>query len=231
MRFRPIAALFALPVVALIACEDDTGPLSPRADAGSSSGGVDASSDGSPGADAGGDAAVADVCAVEKQHGVDCGLKLECGDKFDAWCKEADKIDSEQRRSAKRACLTKDRCATADARDCIFKTYNKATRTAAQEALLDAYCNTCFTGGGIGLCKAASPAYDTSKGPAGVTDIFLAVWELSDTLTDKIRTTCTGGALDAGAADAGDGGGASSCAAAFASCAGGIYVDALPLCP
>ena len=231
MRLRPIALLFALPVVALAACEDDVAPLSPRADAGSS-GGADAATDGPSASDGGGDAAVADVCAVEKQHGVDCSQTLECGDKFEAWCKEADKVDSEQRRAGKRACLTKDRCKSADVRDCIYKTYNKATRTAAQEALLDAYCNTCFTGGGIGLCKAASPAYDAAKGPAGVTDIFLAVWELSDALTDKVRTTCTGGALDAGVADAGDGGGgASSCASAFASCAGGIFVDALPVGP
>jgi hypothetical protein len=60
--------------------------------------------------------------------------------------------------------------------------------------------------------------------PSSVSDLFVAAWELSDSLVDQVRTMCTGSALDAGSADGG-------CASAFSDCAGGVYVDSLPDCP
>jgi hypothetical protein len=62
--------------------------------------------------------------------------------------------------------------------------------------------------------------------------VFVAAWELSDTLDDEIRTKCTGTALDAGVAAALDAGGdAAPCYKAFDNCAGDLYVNALPDCP
>jgi len=157
---------------------------------------------------------------------------LECGAGFDAWCKDLDaKTNSEARRAGERQCLTPDNCDKDKAKDCIYRSYAKAQRSAAQDALLTAYCQTCFASAGdVALCKAAAPAYDPAKGPGSVTDVFLAVWELSDALATSIKDKCTGAALDGGApADGGDGG--VDCARAFAVCAGGLYVDALPNCP
>ncbi len=229
---RPLLLVFTLvPVAVVLACSDDPAPAGGGGGADASVG-RDASGDVSSSADTGADAAPADVCAVERQHATDCKAALECGAGFDAWCKDLDaKTNSEARRAGERQCLTSDNCDKDKAKDCIYRSYAKAQRSAAQDALLTAYCQTCFASpGDVGLCKAVAPAYDPVKGPSSVTDVFLAVWELSDALTTSIKDKCTGAAFDAGApADGGDGG--VDCARAFAVCAGNLYVDALPNCP
>jgi hypothetical protein len=232
-RCRVFVAAATVASVAFAACVDEDPPLAPRG-VGVPDGSADTGAGEGGGGDASDGAVTTDVCALERQHAVDCKLDLECGaDKFDAWCKDLDaKTNSLARRDGERKCLSPKNCLTRDLRDCIYKSYAQATRSSAQEALLGAYCQTCFPADVAG-CKTASVAYDVTQGPAGVTDVFLAVWELSDALTDKVRASCTGGALtDAGAGDAGDGGDAGfDCVKAFASCAGGFYIDALPDCP
>lgn len=231
MRRALLLTFVAVPVLVAVACSDDPAPAGGGGSPDASTS-RDGASESSTPADSGADAAPADVCAVERQHATDCKTALECGAGFDAWCKDLDaKTNSEARRAGERQCLTPDNCDKDKAKDCIYRSYAKAQRSAAQDALLTAYCQTCFASpGDVALCKAAAPAYDPAKGPGSVTDVFLAVWELSDALASSIKDKCTGAALDGGApADGGDGG--VDCARAFAVCAGGLYVDALPNCP
>lgn len=165
-----------------------------------------------------------DVCAVTRAYVIQCAgeSELDCGaSKFDAWCKGKDQqTNSEAFRKAEVECLPKVGC-DADARkDCEYKSYSGEKQTDAQRSLVEAYCSTCEpsdTG-----CAARVVTYDTAAGPKGVTDVFIAVWELADDVVDQIREKCTGTALPAGS---------DPCPKRFGSCAADPYLDAIPDCP
>jgi hypothetical protein len=168
------------------------------------------------------------LCAKTRAYVERCGGDgaLNCGtDGFDAWCAANDQaVNSEAYRRAEEKCLTADLACDAKARrDCEYRSYNGETPTAAQSAVVDAYCSTCEPGDVAG-CKTRSTTYDPAAGPGSVGDIFIAAWELRDAIVDAIRTKCTGAALDGGADSA-------ACAKAFADCAAEPYLDAVPDCP
>jgi hypothetical protein len=235
------AALSASGLAALVsACSSDS--LSPASEA-------DASTDGPldtrralPGDDAAafGDAgAEASICELTRAYTIRCsagsdgGDPLTCGAaKFDAWCAKNDKaINSDAYRRAEALCLVKKSCDGFDRRDCEYRSYATAKQTAAQKQVVAAYCQTCEPKDVAG-CMTRKTDYDPALGPKSTDDVFVAAWELNDTLDDAIRTKCTGAALDAGIAAALDAGGdAAPCLKAFGSCAGDIYVSALPDCP
>ncbi len=171
------------------------------------------------------------TCALTREYHTECnkrapdgGEELTCGDgKFDAWCDLNDKaINSATFRRGQALCLTAKNCATTTRHDCEYSSYATATPTAAQTAVVAAYCQTCEPTDGT--CPTRKIAYDKAKGPSSTDDVFVAAWELNDALDDLIRTQCTGSALDAGTTVA-------TCLKNFGNCAGGIYVDHLPDCP
>lgn len=148
-----------------------------------------------------------------------------CGEaKFDEWCRMNDEvINSASFRRAESMCLTAKNCAGLDRRDCEYRTYATATPTAAQVAVVEAYCKMCEPADQAD-CAKRKTTYNPAKGPKSTDDVFVAAWELSDKLDEQIRMRCTGPAVDAGPD-------AAACLKQFANCAGGIYVDALPDCP
>lgn len=175
-------------------------------------------------ADAGGGTS---LCAKTRAYTERCGGEsaLNCGAAgFDAWCAANDQaVNSDAYRKAEEKCLGPDLACEAKARrDCEYRSYQGETPTAAQRAVVDAYCKTCEPSDVAG-CTTRSTAYDPSAGPESVSDIFIAAWELRDSIVDAIRTKCTGAALDGGAD-------AAACAKAFASCAAEPYLDAVPDC-
>lgn len=198
-----------------------------------------------PAADAGPDAAdgatgaEASTCELTRAYTIDCNLGSDAGDqltcgaaKFDAWCALNDQaINSAAYRRAEALCLTHANCDGIARRDCEARSYATATPTTAQKNVVAAYCQTCEPADPAG-CAMRKTTYDPAKGPDGTDDVFVAAWELSDTLADEIRTKCTGTALDGGIEAQLDAGGvANPCLKAFGSCAGDLYVTALPDCP
>jgi len=161
-------------------------------------------------------------CAVTRAFVERCNGELNCGPaNYDAWCAKNDTaVNSDAYRRAEAKCLPDVACTAADRNDCEYKSYMTETPTAAQKALVEAYCKTCEPNDVSG-CQTRSVTY-VPGGKGEVSDIFIAAWELNDALTDKVRAECTGGALDAGA---------DPCDKAFASCAAGPYLDAVPDCP
>lgn len=223
------AALFASGLAALVsACASD-------GSSSTSGGSPDASTDSQrPGLDGGvdSDSGTPSTCEITRAYVTACaklqpdgGEGLTCGEaKFDAWCDANDKaINSNSYRRAEAKCLTTMNCDGLGRRDCEYRTYATATPSAAQKAVVAAYCQTCEPADPTG-CATRKTAYDPAKGPKSTDDIFVAAWELSDALDDEIRAKCTGAALDAGPD-------AAACLKQFASCAGGVYVDRLPDCP
>lgn len=228
---------FAGGVTLLAACSDDTtAGTTPGTFV--SEGGASGQDGGTPGAqDAQVDsAAAASTCAITRAYVLACnadepdaGDPLNCGAaKFDAWCDANDKaINSESYRRAQAQCLTgaNPRCESNGRKDCEYKTYAAATPTAAQKQLVAAFCQLCEPTDAVD-CATRKTAYDPVKGPSKVDDVFVAAWELNDTLADAIRAKCTGGTVDGGSgADVG------ACTKQFGICAGDIYIDALPDCP
>lgn len=207
-----------------IACaESTTGGVPPELD---EAGGADATKKDSSTpieTDGGTDAT---TCEITREYIATCGGDLTCGaSKFDAWCAQNDKvINSEAYRRAEALCLTKANCDPDLRRDCEYKSYASATATAAQKAVVAAYCQTCEPSDPTG-CATRKTTYVPAAGIKSVDDVFVAGWELADPIADEIRTKCTGSALDAG------GGDAAACLKVFANCAGGVYVDRLPDCP
>jgi len=180
--------------------------------------------------------AQASTCEITRAYTLECNVgeaePLTCGaSKFDAWCAANDKaINSEAFRRAQSICLFKKNCDPTDRKDCEARTYATTTQTASQKKVVAEYCKTCEPGDQEG-CVTRKTDYDPAKGPKGTDDVFVAAWELNDTLDDEITAKCTGSALDAGAAAALDAGDAAPCLKAFANCAGDIYINALPDCP
>ncbi|MBX3258566.1 MAG: hypothetical protein KF782_02535 [Labilithrix sp.] len=213
------------PVAAAAACSDGAGDAVPAGDAGDEA--ADAARE--AGADAGGGERPTTTCGITRAYFEGCGNDgdLNCGaDGFDAWCAANDAaINSEAYRRAEALCLTDGNCDGAKRRACEYAHYNDETPTAAQRALVAAYCETCAPSDVAG-CEARSTTYDPAEGIEGVDDIFVAAWELADAIVDEMRTECTGAAA---APDAG--GDLAACAKAFAGCAAEVYLDRLPDCP
>jgi hypothetical protein len=184
-----------------------------------------AGTDGGSTNDGGSDAAgTADLCAATRAYVIECAgeNELDCGaSNYDAWCADKDqKTNSEAFRNAETTCLPTVGCDTDARKDCEYKSYSGQKQTDAQKSLAEAYCATCEpsdTG-----CVARVVTYDAAAGPKGVTDVFIAVWELADPIVDQIREKCTGTAL----AD-----GTDPCPKRFGSCAAGPYLDGIPDCP
>lgn len=174
--------------------------------------------------------AEASTCALTRSYTLECNIGKDAGDplncgaaKFDAWCEANDKaINSAAFRRAEALCLTKKNCDGYDRRDCEYRSYATATPTTAQKAVVAAYCETCEPNDKS--CAARKVDYDPTLGPKSTDDVFVAAWELNDTLDDAIRTKCTGTALDAG-------GDPAACLKAFGSCAADVYLDSVPDCP
>lgn len=174
-----------------------------------------------------------DLCARTAAYEIGCGRAsgLTCGDAgFSAWCAQNDKIvNSAQFDKAELGCLTMANCAATPRHDCDYRAYGSDSLDTAQANMVKAYCQTCEPLDVMG-CTKRQTTYDPKAGPDSVSDVFVAAWELSDSLVDQVRTKCTGAALDAGA-DASTDAGITACAKAFSNCSGGVYVDALPNCP
>lgn len=246
---RPWLSAFALSTLlasgsaAFVACGDE----SSGADAG------DAAADGDDGGtadprddsgEASGDAGEDDrsPCARTRAWAEACGFtdSLNCGSTFDTWCAASDEaINSDAYREAVVRCFDAEHCDVDARTDCEYASYASATPTASQKALVAAYCATCEPDDPAG-CATRATTYDAKAGPSAVADVFIAAWELRDSLVDEIRASCTGSTLDAGAedggsSDAGDAGDAGvtsgACAKAFANCAGDLYLGHLPDCP
>jgi len=236
-----LAAGLGLALTLVAACTDNG---SSSNDVGSLDGSTDARIDRAqlPGEDAAVEIdarADADVCEITRAYTLECNIGKDGGDpltcgaaKFEAWCALNDKaINSEAFRRAQALCLVKKNCNGFDRKDCEYRSYFTAKQTNAQKQVVEAYCATCEPTNQA-ACFTKKTEYDPGKGPNSTDDVFVAAWELNDTLDDRIRTKCTGTALDAGVAASIDAGGdAGPCLKAFGNCAGGIYVDALPDCP
>jgi hypothetical protein len=217
--------------------DNDSAPSASATDAGSTDTLVDSSSDAvsdsetanttldstsDAAADSVSDAATGSWCDELRVYQAQCNNgTIECDANFPTWCAAQSKTNSKIFEDADLICLPKVGCKSSDRNDCRYRLYDASKLTAVQNQLLEAYCQTCSASDVAG-CKTKALAYDPSKGPDSVDDIFVAVWEFSDSLTDVIRTTCTGAALVI------DGG---TCADAFANCAADPYLNAMPDCP
>lgn len=212
--------------VALGACNTDTDAEDgedastleggPRRDGGSrDGGGVDEVDGGQP-------AAPETYCERMRGYSEECNLPLECGTNgFEKWCAQnTSAVDSDAYRRGYVQCATAQKCQTDERRDCMYRSYASTSQTPAQKALTQAYCQTCEPSD-VAACAARVVTYSPPGSPETA---FIASWELGDALTDQIRTSCTGGAIDGGGSPA-------TCAKAFDTCAGGYYVDALVVCP
>lgn len=182
-------------------------------DGGASSG--DGGGDASTSKDSGAGSPWCDALAAKQER---CDGTRECGTAFTSWCAERSKTNSKSFEAADSVCLANG-CDSKTRSDCRYRTYKPADLTPIQKSFITAYCNTCASAG----CEASFLTYDPVKGPSAVSDAYVAAWELSDTITDKIRTKCTGAglALDGGA----------DCVKAFGSCAADVYLNELQDCP
>jgi hypothetical protein len=213
---RRVAAALSVPfVLHAFACSTEKTEVVPTlGDAGST---VDAARP----RDAGSDAAGKTHCETYQAYSQGCGETPNCGDKFLAWCALTEPTESAQLHAARLKCMTQENCLPKVRHACEYETYTETSLSAAQRGLAEAYCATCEAGDTAG-CLARSVTYDAAKGPDGVSDIFLGVYESSDAVATQMQTKCTGAALSF---DAG------TCARAFALCAGNVFVDGLPDCP
>lgn len=236
-----LAAITGGAIAALVsACSSDSSSATAGGDAATPA--TDAPSGDGSATDAARDAGTgtgASTCELTRAYTVDCNAGSDAGDqltcgaaKFDAWCALNDQaINSDAYRSAEAVCLTHANCDGLARRDCEYRSYAMATPTTAQKNVAAAYCQTCEPMDTAG-CAKRKTTYDPAKGPNSTDDVFVAAWELNDTLADQIRTKCTGTALDGGIEAQLDAGGvANPCLKAFGNCAGDIYVNALPDCP
>lgn len=234
VTFSALAALCA--GAGFLACSNGESSVGDTPNDGGTGSETQSGTDGStPNGDAGrpGPDGSFDICTKTADYEIGCGrgANLTCGDAgFTKWCALNDTaINSAQYDRAELSCLTTANCDQPKRHDCDYQTYNGDTLDTAQAAMVQAYCQTCEPKDVAG-CAKRQTTYDPKAGPDSVSDLFVAAWELSDSLVTKIQQTCTGGALDAGV-DASADGGVAACAKAFSDCSGGIYVDALPSCP
>jgi hypothetical protein len=179
--------------------------LSPLVDAGSEAG--DPTPLGSPW-----------CAALANKHDV-CDGERQCGANFGAWCDLQSKTNSAAFEKADAPCLNmveagKNSCKNEGRTICRYARYQEADITSEQKQTLTAYCAQCPSPN----CEASLKKYRAGTTPE---DAFVAVWELSDTITQAIRQGCL----------TSPGTGGSTCAKDFGSCAATIYLDALPECP
>lgn len=161
-----------------------------------------------------------DECEAEAALASVCGHELQCGaTKFLGWCgKLRTSTTSAQRAEAIVQCSTADRCDADDLATCIYQSYGSKKLSDTQFRLVRHYCDTCYAGD---LTGAASCFVESTRFTrlSAVTDIFLAAWELGETLTAAIDAEClpapdagvpmdAGIVTDAGHTDAGAEGGA-----------------------
>lgn len=180
----------------------------PGADSGTAS---DAAPDAS--ADACVDTTPSPFCKAFEDYVKACSFmpSLTCnGDcSFHHLCNAFDtQINSATRSAAQIACLTAANCDGAKLRDCAYQKYGDHPQTSAQAALVSAYCSTCAAADP--MCTTTAIAYDADAGAFAVANIFTAAWEFTDAVTSKIKSQCTGGALDQTSAG--------TCDAAFGNC-------------
>jgi hypothetical protein len=178
-----------------------------------------------------------------------CGTvdDLNCGSGFEAWCDANDRaINSDTYRRAEARCLVPENCELKKRIDCEYRSYSSETPTTAQAALVSAYCARCAPEDVAG-CTNRATIYDPNLGPGSIENIFIAAWELNDSIVAQITSTCLGSLLSdggaptdasavgdaqAGDADAGTAEGSyAACEKAFGSCAADIYLARLPDCP
>ncbi len=233
--FAAVACLLAsgllTSISVLVACGNDT-----AAEEGDEAGGVDASrrdgarEDGGTQTADGAPAGPTDVASCEalKAYYDTCGGEPLCPlATFDAWCLDNTRsADSEAYRLGTIKCANAENCTADKRKDCMYRSYGTTTQSTAQEQLTTAFCQMCAPSDLAG-CSKRTKTYNPVGGPNVVSSEFLAVWELADTVVEKIRTQCTGaggGAYDGGA-DAG------ACATAFDKCAGEFFIEALVDCP
>ena len=192
--------------------------------------------------------APANECEAEAAMASLCGDDLQCGNtRFAGWCSLlGTRVNSAQRNAAVLRCATPSLCDTDDRSACVYASYNTMALSATQRTMVEHFCASCYPGDEA-RCFEASTKYTT---PSAVTDVFLAAWELGETLTKSIDDECIPKSVDGGAdavadgsadaseagdasdaSDASDGGGPAACARRFGQCAGGLYVDSLPDCP
>lgn len=169
-------------------------------------------------------------CEALKAFYKACGGEPLCSldnPQWDAWCvANTTSVDSEAYRIATARCATADNCGADKRKDCMYRAYADTLQSAAQQQLTTAFCQMCQPSDLAG-CVKRTTTYNAAGGPGAVPSEFLAAWELSDSVVQKIRTACTGSGGKAwdGGADAG------ACARAFDLCAGDFYVEALTDCP
>jgi hypothetical protein len=228
-----VGAAAALALVSACADDEDDDGASPTVANGTDAGadrGAPVSPDASGEVDARADAS---TCALTRAYTLACNLDPDAGDpltcgaaKFERWCDANDRsVNSAAFRRAEGLCLSPENCDGYARRDCEYRSYATATPTAAQTAVVAAYCQTCEPSNPG--CPVAKAGYDPSLGPKSTDDVFVAAWELNDAIDDAIRSRCTGAALDAGAASPD----AAPCEKAFGACAAEVYLNAVPNCP
>jgi hypothetical protein len=154
--------------------------------------------------------------AIAKKHDV-CDGERQCGAKFDAWCPLQSATNSLAYEKADSECLApvdtdKNACKVDVRRACRYANYDPALLTSEQTALIGAYCQACPSAS----CESSLRKYRRGLTPE---DTFVAVWELSDSITKKMREECTKSLAPA------------TCAKDFSDCATTIYLDSLPECP
>lgn len=154
-------------------------------------------------------------CAELKAKMNRCDGELECGAKFDEWCALQAATNSHAFEVADTSCVNST-CTSSARSKCRYEQYNDIGLSNAGQALAEAYCQTCTQ---VSSCLASVSSYSASR---AVSDAFVAAWELSDTIVDRIRTECTGAALTVTAGN---------CPKSFGSCASDIYLSSLPECP
>lgn len=171
------------------------------------------------------------VCETTRAYFESCGNPddLMCGTAgFDKWCAFNDAtINSAALRRAEAACLIPQNCDGADRRACEYAYYSDNEKlTTSQKALVSAYCRTCEPDD-VDACSKRSTTFNKKRGIDEVPDIFIAAWELADSVVDEIKESCTGDGFGEHSGHSGP----SSCSQAFAKCAGDIYVNRMPDCP
>jgi hypothetical protein len=219
-QLRGVCGVVAAALVLVVGC---SGSSSTSVPTGVPTG--DASADGATGREAGADGGLSSDaggarawCAALGEKQDRCDQQRECGPNFDAWCAQQSLTNSRAFEAADTSCVAVPDCKSATRADCRYQKYQPSQLTASQRSLITAYCATCS----VTNCEQSLTTYDATKGPSGVSDAYVAAWELSDAITDKIRDACTGAALP---------GRDGNCPAAFGNCAAGVYLDALPECP
>jgi hypothetical protein len=235
--FLGSAAVTVSATLVLLACSSDAPTVEPNgqdaattSSSSSSSGGIkkpDASS-GTPDADVpdtgtmsdAGDSGTPELnpwcAALAKKHDV-CDGERQCGAKFDTWCPVQSATNSLAYEKADGECLApvdtdKNACKVDVRRACRYAKYDPALLTNEQTALISAYCQACPSAN----CEASLRRYRKGLTPE---DAFVAVWELSDPITKKMREECTKLLAPA------------TCAKEFSDCATPIYLDSLSDCP